>query len=582
MVTSKDGLVAPARTWIGLVLLAVPVAVLAVAGWQRRWMADDGMINVRVVHQVLAGNGLGFNAAERVEVTTSTLWLWLLVLAQAVTPMSETSVLAVGLGWVLTLGGLVAGTLAGVLWYRDRGRGALLLPFGTLLVAMVPPVWDFTTSGLETGLTFAWIGCSLLALSWRLSARPDLPAWRPLWVPVLIGLAPLVRPDLTLMGAIFGLALVLQNPRRLSSWWATLLAALVLPAAWQLFRMGYFASLVPNTALAKAAGDAEWQRGTTYFLDLFGRYGLLLPGALIALLVLARALDTVLTGRDLGRTALALAPLVAAVLHGLYVIRVGGDFMHGRMLLPALFALAMAAPVVAVRLRSRVLVGAFAVVAVSSLVSGLFLRFPAFERWDEATGIADERAYYLARIPSHRSVSVQDWQGSGWYERGLEHRQAAAQGRSYYSDRTLRLPAAAGMGVITTEDNIGLTAVVAGTDVFMADRHSLADAVQSRMEVVPEPGSRVGHSTTPPDWRRARYAAPRVDDPPEVRAARSALACGDLAELQDAVSAPLTVERFWDNVAAAPRLTFLDVPADPVAARAAFCQPPGPGAATRG
>lgn len=40
-------------------------------------------------------------------------------------------------------------------------------------------------------------------------------------------------------------------------------------------------------------------------------------------------------------------PLVGAVLLAAYVVRVGGDFMHGRMLLPATFCLLL--PVMAIR-----------------------------------------------------------------------------------------------------------------------------------------------------------------------------------------------------------------------------------------
>ncbi len=40
------------------------------------------------------------------------------------------------------------------------------------------------------------------------------------------------------------------------------------------------------------------------------------------------------------------AVVVAGVLHAAYVVRVGGDFMHGRLLLPGLFLLLCAVAVV--------------------------------------------------------------------------------------------------------------------------------------------------------------------------------------------------------------------------------------------
>ena len=52
------------------VSLWASVAVVAVlfgwGAWQRRWIADDGLIVLRTVRNLLAGNGPVFNAGERV------------------------------------------------------------------------------------------------------------------------------------------------------------------------------------------------------------------------------------------------------------------------------------------------------------------------------------------------------------------------------------------------------------------------------------------------------------------------------------------------------------------------------------
>ena len=54
---------------------AVIVGILAfIVGFQRRWISDDGLIVLRTVRNLLAGNGPVFNAGERVEANTSTLW----------------------------------------------------------------------------------------------------------------------------------------------------------------------------------------------------------------------------------------------------------------------------------------------------------------------------------------------------------------------------------------------------------------------------------------------------------------------------------------------------------------------------
>src|SRR6478735_2785357 len=61
--------------WAGVVAVA---ALFGWGAWQRRWIADDGLIVLRTVRNLLAGNGPVFNAGERVEANTSTIWTYLL------------------------------------------------------------------------------------------------------------------------------------------------------------------------------------------------------------------------------------------------------------------------------------------------------------------------------------------------------------------------------------------------------------------------------------------------------------------------------------------------------------------------
>ena len=52
-------------------------ALFGWGAWQRRWIADDGLIVLRTVRNLMAGNGPVFNEGERVESNTSTLWTYL-------------------------------------------------------------------------------------------------------------------------------------------------------------------------------------------------------------------------------------------------------------------------------------------------------------------------------------------------------------------------------------------------------------------------------------------------------------------------------------------------------------------------
>lgn len=560
---------------LSALLGSLPVLVVAVLGWAHRWMSDDGFINIRVVDNVFAGHGPVFNIGERVEVGTSTAWLGVLVLGHAVTPSVPVSRLAVWLGLACTLLAMVAASAGSAALWRRAGRRGLLLPLGTVALAALPPFWDFATSGLETGLTFLWLGLSFLLLARRLVASGDAPlppAWRPLAPAAVIGLGPLVRPDLTLVAVVLGVALLAQSRRSLRSWVGAAAAALAVPVCYEVLRAGYYGSLVPNTALAKGAGSSLWSHGLVYLDDFAGRYALALPLVVVLLAGWAPAVAAALRrGRaDLPLAALLVAPVLGGLLHGAFVVRVGGDFMHGRFLLPATFAVLLPMSVVpARRLAGLPWLGPVAVGAVLAwaVVVGTAVRVP-YEGHLGPRGIADERGFYLAAAEGRHPLLAR-----AYPNRAADLAAAKArEGAKLFLSADLERPAAAGYGVVARTSSIGIFALRAGPDVLVDDSLALANAVGSRL-VLPSSGTfRAGHSQqVPPAWDRARYAAPDAADPPEVLAARQALACGELRTLHEATTAPMTAGRFVANLRAAVPLTRLTIPADPAAARDRFC-----------
>jgi len=189
------------------VLCLAPAALLAVAGWLDRWVNEDGYIYLRIADNVLAGNGPVFNAGERVEAYTGALWLAIVSLLGGLTrSFLALEQLMVVLGLLFSVGGLAAAALGGLRIARARGAGTRVAPLGALVVAALPPFWDYATSGLETGLAVGWLGASFLVLTRWIAPgtgpRGAVPA------AVLIGLGPLVRPDLAVFAFAFGLALV--------------------------------------------------------------------------------------------------------------------------------------------------------------------------------------------------------------------------------------------------------------------------------------------------------------------------------------------------------------------------------------
>ena len=146
------------------VLSAVIVAVLGAWGaWQRRWTSDDGLIVLRTVRNLLAGNGPVFNAGERVEANTSVLWQYLIYLGALLTP-ARLETIALWLALSFTTAALAIAAFATSRLYRTPGL--LFLPVGGLIYISLPPARDFATSGLEWGLCLLWI-----AVLWALLIR---------------------------------------------------------------------------------------------------------------------------------------------------------------------------------------------------------------------------------------------------------------------------------------------------------------------------------------------------------------------------------------------------------------------------
>ena len=565
---------------LDLLAIGVPVLVLLAGAWSQRWMADDGFINLRIVEQIWAGNGPVWNAAERVETGTSPLWLAVLVLVGGALPFVDLEWVAVLLGIGATAGGLVAASLAARALHARPG--ATLVPAGALVVAAVPAFWDFSSSGLETGLSFLWLGTSAWALS-AAALRPRPSTLRVLATGVLLGLGPLVRPDLALVAVPLLVALLVAG-RSLPRTRLVLLplVAGAVPVAFQLFRMAYFASLVPNTAFAKEGARASWAAGWAYAGDHVATWRLWWPAAVLAVVALALVARRP-AGRVHGSRLVIVAITGGALLHALYVIRVGGDFMHARLLLPATFAAVLPWAVVPAR--------PVTVVAAVALVPWAVL---AATRWEPpgqpgegpADGVVDERAYYVALAGRANPVTGEDFADVPYAAGGRLAAAAAQEGRGHLTFRVTSpddpggwIAAAEGSAPFTVAvDNVGVFGYLAGPDVSVLDLRGLGDPVTSRFRLV-GPRGRPGHEkAAPPAWVLARHAAPGASPPPdvvaapgEVAAARAALACGDLADVLEGISAPLTPGRAADNLVLALTTSDLRLSGDPAAAREELC-----------
>jgi arabinofuranosyltransferase len=525
-------------------LLAIPLVVLALGAWNYRWMHDDGFINLRVISQIKAGNGPVFNAGERVEAFTSPLWLAVLLVGDVLTPIRLEWIAVLG-GIALSLLGITLAILGSIRLQRGIAGHALLIPVGALVFVSFAPVWRFTTGGLENGLTYTWLGACLYALATWSTGDGNFPRWQM----VVLGLGPLVRPELLLLSVGF-VALVIGVQWGHDRWrdrLGMLATAFALPVFYEIFRMGYYASLVPNTAIAKEASRSYWFWGRFYFRQTFiDSYALWLP-LLILLLGAYVPLVVLLRRGARKRPLLVVATFFAGgLLSAFYIFRVGGDYMPARLLLPPLFTVLAPVSVVPAKkaFAGATLVVAWAFVAVVGLRSGVDI--PGFH------------------IPKN-AITAEQFLGpefdAEFSEPGVYVDSRHIPGTPLFDDR---LPAFYGVGV---------TSYRLGTDVYVLDLLGLGDPFTAHLRL--DRRTIPGHEKPlPAPWIAARLFSPtsepresdfpvpfvtiiRIDDPgnqpfaSRVADARRALACPRIREFFATYRAPLDAGRFIDNIGAA-------------------------------
>jgi arabinofuranosyltransferase len=469
----------PAFRYDATVRISLWVSVLVVAAmfgwgaWERRWIADDGLIVLRTVRNLLAGNGPVFNAGERVEANTSTVWTYLIYLGALVGGPVRLEYIALVIALALSVAGVVLAMLGTARLYAPslQGRRALLLPAGALVYIAVPPARDFATSGLENGLVLAYLGLLWwMMVCWSQAVRsytapvgtaaartPGPPVIRrePLRAPAeppplvrpegrffdgalafVAGLSVLVRPELALIGGL-ALVMMLVAARGWRRRALILVAGGLLPVGYQIFRMGYYGLIFPGTALAKDASGAKWPQGFIYLSNFNQPYLLWAPAILLVGLAVMVLINrgqpwwkrrTVAQGYGrLARTvqspsAVVLFIIVSGLLQAIYWLRQGGDFMHGRVLLTPLFCLLIPVAVIPVVLPDGTRMARGAGYLFVGATSVLWLAVAGWSLWaanspgmgSDATrvtysGIVDERRFYAQATGKAHPLTAADY-----------------------------------------------------------------------------------------------------------------------------------------------------------------------------
>jgi arabinofuranosyltransferase len=265
--------------------------------------------------------------------------------------------------------------------------------------------------------------------------------------------------------------------------------------------------------------------------------------------------------------------VTAGLLHVLYTVRVGGDFMHARLLLPSLFALV--APVAVVPLRRAY--AASLLVVPWAVVGLLFLR------------TTSDRAV-LVGINRENAITLDD---VGWRKGGPAFTWLRGDG-VYYTTLKLSADPVPGRRVEVASYGLGVLGYALGPDTYVLDALGLGDAFTSHLALAHR--GLIGHEKPlPAPWIAARLTRPGgsfsaadfpfpgtfgarpLDNsrgvPFEQREAiaRAALDCPELRDFIQSYDSPLTLGRFLGNMLDSPYNTRLRIPPEPRDAYERFC-----------
>jgi arabinofuranosyltransferase len=296
------------------VVAVVAIGLTALVVWSG-WVSDDGLITFRYAANVLAGRGIVYNPGEYVQGYTHPLWMLLLVAGLMFTKNALAVAVALGAALTLAMAGVFGYTLA------RRAREPMvaavaILVVGTSLASSAS--WlSFQTSGLENSLSHLLIALLILE-TFRDPPRPfAVSLWASLLVLTRLDLAPLVAP--------IGLAALYEYRTREGL--RSLALGTVPLLVWLIFSLGYYGTIIPNTARAKVGVypslGASAGLGLAYVRDWIYYEPAPATAAVLMLVV----------GTGLARRPLQLALAAGAVLHAFYVVAVGGDFMRGRFMM---------------------------------------------------------------------------------------------------------------------------------------------------------------------------------------------------------------------------------------------------------
>jgi arabinofuranosyltransferase len=439
-----------------LLLLLSLTTLLALVLVRTAWTSDDAYITFRTADNFVRGYGLRWNTSERVQAYSHPLWLFLFALPYSVS--REPYYTAIGLSIVTTL-------VAFFLYGWRLAASVPLMGLGFVCLMSSKAFLDYSASGLENPLT----GLLLIAFVLFRWHRPATSSTR-LSVFLTASLLVLNRMD---AGLLILPAFIQETAGAVREKQLRFAALGLVPlAAWEIFSIIYYGFPFPNTAYAKLdtgiPAASLVRQGLSYYADSLSRDPITLP-------VVAAAVIVALADRRRRDWSLA----AGIVLFGLYVLRIGGDFMSGRFfMVPFVAAVCLLTGMswrfprlVPAACLATVMLAATAPTGLPFLTSGDYGITSTPADKIDAHGIADERGFYYPEAGLLRTSPGGIMPNHGWSRDGDRMRREGP--------------------LFAIRSTIGFVGYFAGPHVTLLDCNALSDPLLARLPV--DTTWRIGH-----------------------------------------------------------------------------------------
>jgi arabinofuranosyltransferase len=434
----------------------------------KAWISEDAFITLRHVDNFLHGYGPVFNIAERVEGFTHPLWFAVLAFFRWMGLSPKGAAILPAL--LASFGSLY------ILFFKIRirdetGSPSFLNPAAAILIGTSAFI-DFGTSGLETALSY------LLLVVYAKFILENRWLKQPILTGLIASCLVMTRPDFGIfLILIFSMYLYELATKKipLKQFVQLLVFPILFVGSYQIFRMGYYASLLPNPFYTKSGSGAHWSQGLKYIWDLF--QGSLVP------VILFLAILMFFLKRNHGNLKNRLLVLFSGMIHGFFVIRGGGDFMHGRFLLPAFLLITLSQTGVFERLLDKKTVFKIVCIVLCLIFFFSSLRVTPIQKRGQPIhlNITDERYFYYKDKIIPLKYLFTDTMILIWKTIGINYQDLARN---------------AELNIRIAYKNVGFTGFYAGPRVYVLDELGLTDPVVSRMALTMR--KRPGHEKNAP------------------------------------------------------------------------------------